>query len=163
MWIIFRKLFLSYIHWMLFVQMTILFWRYSQQQCALHLLLLHDLWLLALLVSHHVALQDSVCLHQPSVMVDMTVRISQMRLIVVSPVNILLFCTWTFQVVLSMVDVLWNHVSLIYVHLTVLICSFVVSLFSVVCCSEFHDRVWYLILHFTAITVILAHAYIVRS
>jgi len=80
-------------HRMLFVQMTILFWCYSQQRCALHLLLLHDLQLLALLVSHLVALQDSVCLGQPSVMVDMTVRTSQMRLIVVSSVNILLFCT----------------------------------------------------------------------
>jgi hypothetical protein len=70
--------------------MTILSWCYSQQQRALHLLLLHDLRLLALLVIHHVALQDSVCLRQPSVMVDLTVRISQMKLIVVSSVNIVL-------------------------------------------------------------------------
>jgi hypothetical protein len=143
--------------------MMFLFWCYSQQQYALHFLVLHDLRFLALLVSHLVALQDSVCLCQPSVMVELTVRISQMSLIVVSSVSILLFYTWVFYIAVPVVDVFWNHVSFIYIHLTVLICSFVVSLFTVVCCSKFHDCVLSLILCFTAITVILARTYILHS
>jgi hypothetical protein len=135
-WIIFRKL--SFLHTSnVICANDLLFWCYSQQQCALH-----DLRLLALLVIHLVALQDSVCLHQPSVMVDLTVRISQMRPIVVSSVSIVLFCTSAFQVALCVVDVLWNHVSLIYINLIFLICSCCFVVFFLFCFSMLFRIPW---------------------
>jgi hypothetical protein len=72
-------------------------WLCSQQQPALHRPSPPDLPLPVRLVSHLVALQDNAYHRQPSAMVDLTVRISQMRPIVVSPSYLHSFCILIVQ------------------------------------------------------------------